>query len=155
MDLRQLLKNHPTFEIASDRKRDVLAAAMQIISVPPGRTIVEQGQPGEGLYLVMEGTARTTQTDDDAGLLRTKELGEGDLFGLLGLVPDMPSPATVTAATGVRAAMLSRYAYEQLFASAPALARQLQYMVAIELARALQDRNRALRTLLRRNIAPA
>jgi CRP-like cAMP-binding protein len=155
LDLRQLLKNHPTFEIASDRKRDVLAAAMQIISVPPGRTIVEQGQPGEGLYLVMEGTARTTQTDDDAGLLRTKELGEGDLFGLLGLVPDMPSPATVTAATGVRAAMLSRYAYEQLFASAPALARQLQYMVAIELARALQDRNRALRTLLRKNIAPA
>jgi len=155
LELRQLLKSHPTFEVASDRKRDVLAAAMQIVSVPAGQTIIEQGQPGEGLYLLMEGTARTTQKDDDAGLLLTKELGEGDLFGLLGLVPDMPSSATVTAVTGVRAAMLSRYAFEQLFASAPALARQLQYMVAIQLARALQERNRALRTLLRRNIAAA
>ncbi len=152
MDLRQLLKNHPTFEVASDRKRDILAQSMQIVSFPQGRTILEQGKPGEGMYLVTEGIVRVTTTDDAAGLLQSKELTEGDLFGLLGLVPNMPSSATAVAVTDVRAAMLSRYAFEQLFPQAPALARQLQYMVAIQLARALQDKNRALRALLRQSV---
>jgi len=152
VDLRQLLKNHPTFEVASDRKRDILAQSMQIVSFPQGRTILEQGKPGEGMYLVTEGIVRVTTTDDAAGLLQSKELTEGDLFGLLGLVPNMPSSATAVAVTDVRAAMLSRYAFEQLFPQAPALARQLQYMVAIQLARALQDKNRALRALLRQSV---
>jgi CRP-like cAMP-binding protein len=45
VDLRHLLKNHPTFQVASDQKRELFAQTMQIVAIPSGGTIFEQGRP--------------------------------------------------------------------------------------------------------------
>jgi CRP-like cAMP-binding protein len=75
---------------------------------------------------VTEGIVRVTSVDEVAGINESKDLSEGDVFGLLGLVPNMPSADTASAVTDVRAAMLTRHPYEQLFTAAPALARPMQ-----------------------------
>ena len=55
----------------------------------------------------------------------------------------------------VTAAALSREGFHKLFASAPPIGHHLQYMVAVQLARDLQERNKALRAMLLRQKATA
>ncbi len=59
---------------------------------PAGYTIIEEGQPGDLMYIIVEGKLVAT--------LRTKELAimsTGEIFGEMGLVSDIPRGGTVTA----------------------------------------------------------
>jgi len=64
------------------------------IEFPPGRHIVQQGQIGNGLYVVVAGSARVVRGDEVMA-----ELGPGDFFGELAVIDQMPRIATVIAET--------------------------------------------------------
>ena len=154
MDIKQFLKSLPTFEGASEEELDQFAQGVQVGNYPQGHRFNEAGKAGDGMYLLLDGDVRLTQIEGVPGEPpETRELHPGDMFGLLSLVDDMPALAVGEALTPVHAALLSHYAYEQLGKTAPDIARQLRYMIAIQLARDLQARNRALRAMLRRETA--
>ena len=69
----------------------------QILRVPAGEVLVEQGQTHEHLYLVLSGRAEVGLLDPREGApVRLAELGAGDCFGEYGLVDERPASATVT-----------------------------------------------------------
>ena len=70
------------------------------------------------------------------------------MFGLLSLIDNMPAGWGAVALEPVTVAALSCPDFKRLFESAPPIAHHLQYMVAVQLARDLQSRNRELRELL-------
>jgi CRP-like cAMP-binding protein len=151
MDLKQHLRNLPAFESYSPPHLDVLAGLLEVQNYPEGHVFTVQGQQGEAMYLLIEGKVRIDERDEIAGLVHdVKELHSGELFGLLSLLDNMPAAASCAAVTPVTAAAISRAAFGQLFQSAPPVGYQLQYMVAVQLARDLQSRNKSLRALLRR-----
>jgi hypothetical protein len=67
-------------------------------------------------------------------------IGEG-----LSLVDNMPSPETCTARGRVTAATLTPERFNALYLLAPAEAHQFEYMVAEQMARDLQEKNKSLR----------
>ncbi len=73
-----------------------------LMGIPPGETIVREGEAGEALYIIIYGTARVThQVGNEAmnlALLRT-----GDYLGEWSLLTGAPCAATVTAVTRVDA----------------------------------------------------
>lgn len=153
MDIKQFLHTLPTFESLAPEHLDILAQALVIGAFPEGHVFTTQGEQGNGLYLLINGNVRITERDDIAGLVReVKELHSGELFGLLSLLDNMPASATCTATSPVQAALLPRAQFVRMFEVAPPLGHQLHYMIAVQLARDLQNRNKSLRALLRREV---
>ncbi len=157
MDLRSFLKTLPAFERFSPAYIDTLADLMSVASYEPGHCFIRQGQQGEAMYLLMEGAVEVARVNEATGEAEeVRELRAGELLGLLSLVDNMAAGATCAAKEHVTAAALPREAFQKLFTSAPPIGHHLQYMVAVQLARDLQERNKALRSLLhRRAAAPA
>jgi CRP-like cAMP-binding protein len=151
MDLRTFLLNLPSFSGFSPQEIDTLEGVLQVGKYAEGHLFTRQGEPGEAMYVLLEGSVRVTQHDEIAGLSQeVKELRGGELFGLLSLISQMPAAATCTATSAGSAASLSRQDFDRLMQVAPALGHHLHYMVAVQLARDLQNRNRSMRELLKR-----
>ena len=148
MDLKIFLRTLPGFEGFSPHDLDALAAVMQIRLYPKGHEFIAQGQQGQALFLVMDGAVSMTRVDELTGFRQQRELRGGEMFGLLSLIDNLPAAATCSALDGVSAASLPRVEFSELFDAAPKVGHHLLYMVAIQLARDLQERNTSLRALL-------
>ncbi|HUO45177.1 MAG TPA: cyclic nucleotide-binding domain-containing protein [Burkholderiales bacterium] len=151
MELKAFLRTLPAFESFSESYVDALIDSFSVNTYDAGHTFIDQGSQGEALYLIINGGVRVSYRDEINGQEREiKELRSGEMFGLLSLLSDIPAAATCTAVEPVTAASLPRQEFEKLARSAPPINNHLLYMIAVQLARDLQDRNRSLRSLLKR-----
>jgi CRP-like cAMP-binding protein len=155
MDLNQFLNTLPAFQSFMPAYVGVLAGLMQVGQHPAGKTFIEQGQQGQAMYLLMDGAVEVKRVDDVDSHVEVRELRAGELFGLLSLIGDMPASATCTAKEPATVAALPREAFQRLFDTAAPVGHHLQYMVAVQLARGLQERNKSLRHLLRQRAGAA
>ena len=156
MELLPLLNTLPAFQNFTPAYVAVLAGVMNIGQFPAGHKFIEQGQQGEAMYLLMGGAVEVRRADEVTGEPEVRELRVGELFGLLSLIDDMPAGATCVAKEPVTVAALPRDAFHKLFDMAAPVGHHLQFMVAVQLARDLQERNKSLRALLKqRAAAPA
>lgn len=150
MDIKQFLKTLPAFEQFKAADIDALAEKMIVSSHPAGHDFITQGEQGEALYLLMDGTIQSLHVDEATGTQQeARDLHTGEMFGLLSLVENMPAGWGAVAKEPVTVAELSWPDFRDLFRSAPPIAHHLQYMVAVQLARDLQSRNKELRELMR------
>jgi cAMP-dependent protein kinase regulator len=105
-----------------------LAGALEKMAArrfPAGITILQEGEPGDSLYLITEGRVQV-ETQDDAGeQVLLGSLGPGDFFGEISLLTSRPRTATVKALTGVETLELTRASLESLRAAYPDLERIL------------------------------
>jgi flavin reductase (DIM6/NTAB) family NADH-FMN oxidoreductase RutF len=99
----QLLATAPVFSALSPDLLEPLLASGEERSFEAGVTIVRQGDPGEDLYLIVEGRVRV-ERDGRA----VKSLGEGEFFGEVAVLDGRPRSADVVADTAVRTIGLSR-----------------------------------------------
>ena len=76
---------------------EALSSLVREIDVAAGTVLMVEGAPGDGCYLVVEGTAQVRR--DGAALT---ELGRGEFIGELTWLLRMPRTATVLAATDMR-----------------------------------------------------
>ena len=94
-----------------------LAAAGHEVEVPAGQMLIERGQHGSGLYVILAGSIIV-----EAAQGRTHELGPGSYVGDLALLSrDGRRTARVRARTDVRAAAVPRSTFEDLHAGDPQL----------------------------------
>lgn len=146
MDIQIFLRNLPAFEEFSPAHLETLASLLSVSDFPAGHCFIRQGRQGDGFYLVMDGMVELSRGDTpDSASEVVAEFGSGEVFGLLSLVRELPAPQTCVARTPVRAACLSAAAYASLFELALPIARHLQYMIAVQLARELRDENQRQR----------
>lgn len=105
--------------------RDALAPRLEVLTVPAGARVVEEGARDRALYFVLEGHARVERGNVDFGVVRT-----GEHFGEIALVSDRPRGASVVALSEMVLARLDRAAYLALLGEAPeAGASLLEHMV--------------------------
>ncbi|HEU5216558.1 MAG TPA: MFS transporter [Gaiellaceae bacterium] len=100
---QQLLVDEvPMFAPLSLAAKERIATRLLPIDVPAGTTVVRAGDVGDRFYIVDSG-AVTIELDGSE-----KRTGEGDYFGEIALLRDVPRTATVTAATDARLYGLER-----------------------------------------------
>ena len=145
MDLKAFLHALPAFERFSDRQLDAFVANVHVEEFATGGQLITQGEPGRAMYVLLSGAVRSERYEAMGSEVEPLEIRDGELFGLVSLADNIPSPETCTAENFVTVASLTPQAYHSLFLLAPGLARQLQYMVAVQLARELQIKNKSLR----------
>jgi LmbE family N-acetylglucosaminyl deacetylase len=74
---------------------------------PPGISVIEQGEPADALYLILNGTAEAVREQSDGQPVRLRRMEAGDFFGELGLVAGQRT-AHVVAGESLTCLVLSR-----------------------------------------------
>jgi CRP-like cAMP-binding protein len=107
------------------------------LSFGSGESVVTEGQPGDGLFLILAGTAEVLQSGDGDAPRRVATLGPFRSFGEISILMDQPRSATVVAAAPLRCVKLDRRQLALVEERDPGLAIRLYRLVAQSLARSL------------------
>ena len=87
----------PLFQSFPPNIRPRLAAQFALREVAADEVLIREGQPGEGLYVVVSGTALVSRVDPQGRARPVNLMVEGDVFGEISLLSGEPATATVTA----------------------------------------------------------
>lgn len=126
----QILRGCPLFGDLDDASLEHIAQMLTDFEVPAGRVLVEHGQPGSGMFFIVDGTV---SVELPAGPV---ELGHGEFFGELALLAEITRVARVRATTMVRGLALGRAAFADLLEREPRLAVAMLPVLARRLAQA-------------------
>lgn len=122
----------------SDAQLETIARLVELERAPQGARVVSRGQPGDALYLILEGELRVClQVQDREVTINT--LGAGDFFGEIALLNHGPRSADVVANTNCLLARLSGAALSAISNKAVEVA--MPFFRALD--RALTERIRA------------
>ena len=149
MMLLPFLQELPAFERFDESELDAFVASSRLYEYPEGHRFSSENEPGESTFLVITGRVRVFHHDGMVGTtLSATEVCSGEMFNLLALLDGLTVSTTSVALEPCIALEFSREGFALLKKSVPRVAHQIQYMVAIQLANALQARNAALRERL-------
>ena len=93
------LANTPLFAALDDDAAAALRSCMNETKVARGRTLFNEGDPGDKLYVVTAGKTKLGRTAADGRENLLAVLGPGEMFGELSLFDPGPRTATATAVT--------------------------------------------------------
>lgn len=95
--MEDILRQAPLFVALDDEAASALRATMVEVKISRGDELFVEGDPGEHLYVIVEGKIKlgTASSDGRESLLAV--LGPGEMFGELSLFDPGPRTATATA----------------------------------------------------------
>jgi ATP-binding cassette subfamily B protein len=111
---------------------------------PAERLVVHEGDPGDKFYLIVRGAVRVTTTAATGGEQELAVLHDGDHFGEIALLQDVPRTATIWTRLPSLFLTLSRAQLLRLMESAPQLRTVLDQEIARRLARSQAQKERAV-----------
>ncbi|MBW2272291.1 MAG: Crp/Fnr family transcriptional regulator [Deltaproteobacteria bacterium] len=134
-EARESLRVIPLFAQASDDDLESIATHLIERRYPKNTTIVEEGLPGDYMYVIREGRVKVSKASEDGREKIMNFFDAGDFFGEMALLDRQPRSASVKTLCPVRLLALSRRDFLELLRSSPDLA----LCVIQELSRRLRD----------------
>ncbi|MBN2126466.1 MAG: cyclic nucleotide-binding domain-containing protein [Deltaproteobacteria bacterium] len=86
----------------------------------PGETVIEEGTKGVSAYIILSGTVEVIKITESREVA-VATLGEGQVFGEMGLIEDRPRSATVRALSELKAREISREHFNELLRTKPSV----------------------------------
>ncbi len=121
-EVGESLRTIPLFAAVGDEDLEAVASLLIERTFPKNKTIVEEGMPGDYMYVVREGRVKVTKLSGDGREKILEMLGAGSFFGELSLLDGAPRSASVKALTDTRILALSRSDFLGLLHRSPDLA---------------------------------
>jgi ATP-binding cassette subfamily B protein len=115
------LRAIPFFENLDEALLSALAERFVLERYPEGHTIFEEGDPGDKLYFIDRGEVEVVASGPTGEGLRVALLRDGDYFGEIALLEDVPRTATVRTRTSSLLLALDRSQFLELLQSVPEL----------------------------------
>jgi tetratricopeptide (TPR) repeat protein len=139
-DAYAFLKDIPIFaELRGEDMRDLYRACEEV-NYGSGETIVEQGVPGRGLYVIVQGDVQVRRVDVTGDTVLAR-LTPGSYVGELSLLDASPTSARVVAVGPVFCLFISAERFEQFIMSHDEAARRIYRLFARTLAERLRTAN--------------
>ena len=130
-DLADLLAQVGLFSKCTARQRRTVARHAQIAELPAGIELIKEGEPGDALFVILDGEAVVQQGGNEVG-----RVGEGAYFGEMAILDGEPRSATVVAVTDVKVAVIGIRMFRTMLREFSDLAEQLLIGLAGELREA-------------------
>lgn len=108
------LEEVPLLKSLEEYERHKIADALESVMFEDGEVVIKQGDVGDRFYLIEQGSAKVTKTNEAGEDVVINELKKGDYFGELALLNDEPRRATVTANGKLKCATLDKGAFTRL-----------------------------------------
>ncbi len=124
------LANVPVFVPFSPEELARLAAGSERQQFAAGERIVRQGEPGDSMFVVLDGTAIVTSTDAAQAEREVARLSRGEFFGEMALLTGDARSANVTAVDDLSVLVIGKAALQQMLAERPSLAQEIAEIVA-------------------------
>src|SRR6266511_802027 len=125
----ELIKKVPLFSRLSKKALGNVAHIADELDLPAGKVMAKQGDRGREFFVLLEGEADVTKGDRSINTMR-----EGDFFGEIALVTQMPRTATVTATTDVRVLVINERDFAALLKKSPEVGRGVAEALAERVA---------------------
>jgi CRP-like cAMP-binding protein len=91
-----------------------------IESFEPGEIVIQEGTKGTSAFIVLSGAVEVLKRSGDKDIV-VATLGQGQVFGEMGLIEDRPRSATVKAMTELTLRVISREGFNELLQEKPAV----------------------------------
>jgi CRP-like cAMP-binding protein len=108
----------PIFRPFPKGDRKLIMGRFRAREVVEGETVILEGDPSDGLYVVLEGAVDVVKRKD-GGQVVVGQLREGDLFGEISCLRKAPASATVVVRRGGALLKLPRRDFDDLVVSYP------------------------------------
>ena len=116
----QSLRRAPLFENLSKDELERLAKETEDLEVEPGKVLCREGETAQEFFVIIDGEVEVTQGGE-----RIRTLSDGDFFGEIALLEDIPRTATVRATTHLRFFVLTRQTFWTMVDSMPDVDRKI------------------------------
>ncbi len=128
--IQQLARQTPFFMELSADEIGGLIASTGLVTHPQGSLVVEEGHPGDQLYIVTRGVLGVKTEGAEGREVRVGSLTVGDFFGEVSLLTGRPRSATVVSETDAECLQIDRRNWEALAAAHPRLKKLLEDALA-------------------------
>jgi CRP-like cAMP-binding protein len=129
-----LLRTIGPFAPLSTEPLKPLAQASALVRFSAGEVIVRQGEMGDAVYALTEGTAEVWLEDAPHGSVLLRTMRSGQLFGETAVLYRGPRSATIKAKTDVTTLRIPASAFLDLLHASPELAVRVAVILAQRLA---------------------
>ena len=112
-----------------------LISQMQTESFPRGTTIFDEGEPGDTLYIIIEGKVKLARHAPDGRENLLSVMGPSDMFGELSIFDPGPRTSSAVCVTDVKAATMDSEMLRTWINDHPEISQQLLRVLARRLRR--------------------
>ncbi len=131
------LKNIPLFSFVSDEDLELIAEKLELRSFPANTQLIEEGDPGDCLYLIKTGRVKVFAKHEDLKQeIILSYLDAGDHFGEMSLISGEPRSASVVSVTDIEVWELSRSVFDSLIMNNPNITLTLTHLLTQRLKEA-------------------
>ena len=141
------LQNLDYFQGMSMAEVEVVAGAMKEDAWWDGSVIVQQGDERGSVYFVLEGSVRVERRLENGEIVTVGHLGPGAVFGVLGVMDEVPRAANCVSDGTTRCAVMNRTDFVDLMNGTTPLALRFQMAVLRCVARDIRSTNSRLAEL--------
>lgn len=120
-----LLDGIPLFEGFTALERAAMAARGRMAEVPAGHVLMREGEPGDTLYVLAEGSVRVLRRDPAGNPVELARRHAGECFGEMALIDGGLRSATVVTDSPSRLFALKRDVFLEVVAPSPVLLSKL------------------------------
>jgi len=136
---RDIVRRARVFSDLSDEECDAVAAVFKPIRGPAGATLFSEGDPGDAMMIVTEGSL-TVKVKTPAGQEEVvRRVGPGDVIGEMSFFDAKPRSATLTTSEGATLLAFTREAMRKLRSDSPRVAAAIHRGILKDLAHRLRD----------------
>jgi CRP-like cAMP-binding protein len=125
-----LLQSMDLFNDLPDNELNKIARLLKEHKIAENEVIFTQGEPGDGLYIILQGRVRIASTDQFGRERVLAFYGPGEFFGDMAVLTGSPRSATASASTNLRLLHLRKDDFDMLVATSVGMMRgMLRVMV--------------------------
>ncbi|WP_417519637.1 cyclic nucleotide-binding domain-containing protein [Minwuia sp.] len=133
-----LLRQIPMFQKVEQSKLKLLAFTSERLVFQPGQTVCEQGEPGDSMYVIVDGEADVIVNLPN-GPLTVAALKKNSFFGEIAILCDVPRTATVKATSTLTTLRITTDLFYRLVSEFPQMTIEIMREIAARLDRTTQD----------------
>lgn len=147
MNLFDVLQQNPHFENLTNDELNQLTSMMVLKKHSDSYTFFEEGDIGDQIFLLVEGSVAVSLLVENREHI-VEVLNEGDFFGLLALIDNIPRTATCRAQGEVVVAMLDQTSYQDLINDSANTALAFQRALGQQIATDFRNMSQQIHELL-------
>jgi hypothetical protein len=135
-DIILRLKSIEIFESLSIGELAAVASVTEEADYDDNQIVIQQGDPGNTLYLIIDGEVAVIKSQEDGSDLELDRIGSGDYFGEMALFEQIPRTATIRTVRPCRMLVLHKQQFDEMVREYP--------QIALEICKVLSSRIRKL-----------